>query len=232
MLGALSGAFTRNTRPSVWTNGGSRGAMYQKRLLFRMALPTSTNDQSISLEDVRIVRDMAAGKTDALTKFYDRWSADVYRIAISIVGVAQDAEEVVEDAFWQAWNQASRFDAARGQVRPWIANIARSRALDRLKSVKRRREGGLDAAAPGDLAISDNAENTIASEERTAQVARALSTLPAAQREVIVMAYYGGLSQTEIATSTGEAIGTIKTRTRLGMQKLRESMSGLREVIS
>lgn len=185
--------------------------------------------ETISLDDVRLVREMASGKSDALSRFYDRWSGDVYAIAIAIVRVAQDAEEVVEDVFWQAWNQASRFDSARGQVRPWIANIARSRALDRLKSLKRRREDSLDEAPIAHIADMSSAEQRLIDEERSSQVRQALLSLPAAQREVVEMAYYGGLSQTEIADCTGEPIGTVKTRTRLGMQKLRECIGSSSE---
>lgn len=187
-----------------------------------MVRPGTPDDETISLDDLRLVREMANGKSDALSHFYERWSGDVYAIAIAIVRVAQDAEEVVEDVFWQAWTQAARFDAARGQVRPWITNIARSRALDRLKSVKRRREESLETAPLAHLADISSAEQRLIDEERSSQVAQALLKLPAPQREVVEMAYYGGLSQTEIANCTGEPIGTIKTRTRLGMQKLRE----------
>lgn len=183
-----------------------------------------------SLDDVRLVRDMAGGKSEALSSFYDRWSGDVYAIAISIVRVAQDAEEVVEDVFWQAWNQASRFDASRGQVRSWITSIARSRALDRLKSVRRRREESLEAVPLTRLADASTAEDRLVDEERSSQIVRALLALPPVQREVIEMAYYGGLSQSEIASCTGEPIGTIKTRTRLGMQKLRETIGMSKEV--
>lgn len=194
-----------------------------------MAGTESSAGETLSLDDVRLVREMAAGQTDALARFYDRWSGDVYAVAAAIVRIPQDAEEVVEDVFWQAWNQASRFDAARGQVRQWITNIARSRALDRLKSVKRRREEALEAAPLARLAEPSSASDNLVEAERVSEVTNALLGLPQAQREVVEMAYYGGLSQSQIAESTGEPIGTIKTRTRLGMQKLRESLGQHRE---
>jgi RNA polymerase sigma-70 factor (ECF subfamily) len=183
-----------------------------------------SSGDTLSLDDARLIREMASGDSGALSRFYDRWSGDVYAIAIAIVRVPQDAEEIVEDVFWQAWNQASRFDSARGQVRQWIASIARSRALDRLKSVKRRREEALESAPLARLADAADASDALMQEENVSEVTKALLALPQAQREVVEMAYYGGLSQSEIAQSTGEPIGTIKTRTRLGMQKLRESM--------
>ena len=185
--------------------------------------------ETSSLDDARLIREMAAGDSSALARFYDRWSGDVYSIAVSIVRVPQDAEEIVEDVFWQAWNQASRFDMARGQVRQWISTIARSRALDRLKSMKRRREDALESAPLTQLSDSRDASDELMQAEGVSQVTKALLALPQAQREVVEMAYYGGLSQSEISQSTGEPIGTIKTRTRLGMQKLRESIGVSKE---
>jgi RNA polymerase sigma-70 factor, ECF subfamily len=179
----------------------------------------------IALDDVRVVRRMAAGDSSALGVFYDRWSGEVYTIAISIVHIAQDAEEVVDDTFWQAWTQASRFDAARGQVRSWVLSIARTRALDKLKSVARRREEHLESAPAELLAKEGSADDRVIEEERTGAVVTALKDLPAPQREALEMAYFGGLSQTEIAEATGLAIGTIKTRMRLGMLKLRERLA-------
>lgn len=175
---------------------------------------------------------MAVGDSQALGVFYDRWSGEVYASAISIVRVAQDAEEVVEDTFWQAWTQATRFDAARGQVRSWVLSIARTRALDKLKSVARRREEQLESAPLELLANEGDADTRVVEEERTNAVASALNELPAPQREALEMAYYGGLSQTEIAECTGLAVGTIKTRIRLGMQKLRERLAPAQQTVS
>ncbi len=185
------------------------------------------DSREVALDDVRLVTQMAAGESAALGRFYDRWSAHVYATVMAIVRSAQDAEEIVDDCFWQAWNQASRFDPSRGHVKSWILNIARSRALDRLKAVKRRREEDLDSA-PADLFATPSAtEDRLDEETRARQVAVALEILPSAQRQVLEMAYYGGLTQTEIAESTGEALGTVKTRIRLGMQKLRETLGPL-----
>ena len=186
----------------------------------------------VSLDDVRVVQRMASGDAAALGEFYDRWSAEAYATAISIVRVAQDAEEVVADAFWQAWNQASRFDVSRGQVRSWVLSIARSRALDKLKAVARRREEQLESAPVELLANEGDAHDRIVEEERISVVAKALNELPTMQREVLEMAYFGGLSQTEIADCTGLAIGTIKTRIRLGMQKLRDRLAPAGQTIS
>lgn len=192
----------------------------------------NADETEISLDDVRLVRRMAAGDSEALGSFYDRWSAQVYRTVIAIVRSAQDAEEVVDDCFWQAWSQASRFEAPRGQVKSWILNIARSRALDKLKAAKRRREDELEAAPPESFATDPDTESRLDEERRANFVITALKILPQAQREVLEMAYYGGLSQTQIAESTGEALGTVKTRIRLGMQKLRETLGSLERMSS
>jgi len=205
--------------------GGVRGAARDVHLCFGMSSPATISDGAISLDDVLVVRRMASGDAAALGEFYDRWSAEAYAIAISIVRVAQDAEEVVADAFWQAWSQASRFDASRGQVRSWVFSIARSRALDKLKSVSRRREEQLEAAPLELLAHEGKADDRLVEEERIGAVTRALSDLPVVQREALEMAYFGGLSQSEIADCTGLTLGTVKTRIRLGMQKLREQLA-------
>lgn len=197
-----------------------------------MSARGTVGSPEIALDDVRIVQRMAAGDSVALGEFYDRWSRDAYATAISIVRVAQDAEEVVADAFWQAWNQASRFDASRGQVGSWVLSMARSRALDKLKSVARRREEQLEAAPLELLASEGRADDRIVEEERVSVVASALKDLPHVQREALEMAYFGGLSQAEIAESTGLAIGTVKTRIRLGMQKLRERLAPSQQTVS
>jgi RNA polymerase sigma-70 factor (ECF subfamily) len=194
-----------------------------------MARSATQQDADISLDDARIVKRMAGGDSSALGDFYDRWSDAVYAAAFAIVRVAEDAEEVVEDTFWQAWKQASRFETSRGQVRAWLLTIARSRAMDKRKSVSRRREEELESA-PAELLVNDaRTDDRVVEVERTTMVADALSDLPQVQREVLEMAYFGGLSQSEIADCTGLAIGTIKTRIRLGMNKLREQLAPSRQ---
>jgi RNA polymerase sigma-70 factor (ECF subfamily) len=179
--------------------------------------------------DVPLVGRIAGGDADALGEFYDRWAASVHSAVLAIVRERSDAEDVVEETFWQAWRQASRFDPRRGTVAAWILTIARSRAMDRSRSLVRRRETGVDEAAELASALPDPAEQAAASERRSA-VAAALLTLPDPQREVIEMAYFGGLSQTEIAACIGQPLGTVKTRARLAMQKLRDRLTPLREV--
>ena len=188
-------------------------------------------ERAVGLEDVALVRRMAAGENQALGALYDRWHAVVHGVVARLLRQPDDVEDVVEETFWQAWRQASRFDPARGAVQTWLLTIARSRALDRVRSLRRRREESLEGddgqIVIQEAAASDPGLDAEASERRRIVVA-ALSGLPAEQREALELGYYGGLSQTEIAERTGQPLGTVKTRMRLAMQKLRGQLQILR----
>jgi RNA polymerase sigma-70 factor (ECF subfamily) len=176
---------------------------------------------------------MSAGDDAALARLYDRWSPTVHALALHLVRDGDEAEDVLEDTFWQAWRQASRYDQTRGEVGTWLLTIARSRSLDRLRSRRRLREEPLTPVNSGDTTATDDtsAENPaerLEMLERRNLVAEALRELPPEQRQVLEMAYFLGLSQTEIADRTGQPLGTVKTRTRLAAQKLRDSLSALR----
>lgn len=189
----------------------------------------------VANDDRELVARMSAGDETALAQLYDRWSRSVYALVVHLVRDGDDAEDVVEEAFWQAWRQASRYEASRGEVGTWLFTIARSRALDRLRSRRRLREEPLTPVLLGDSDVtasaSPNDDPTVRAEatERRALVAGALRTLPKEQREVLELAFFAGLSQTEIADRTGHPLGTVKTRTRLAAQKLRDSLAALRE---
>jgi RNA polymerase sigma-70 factor (ECF subfamily) len=151
-------------------------------------------------------------------------------VAYRIVGERADAEEVVLDAFAQAWREAPRFEASRGSVAGWLTMIARSRALDLVRARSRRdRITTTAASARPDwpLAMGERGPDPAAGVdhvERRREVRQALESLSAPQREAIELAYYEGLSQSEIAERLQEPLGTVKTRIRLGMQKLREAL--------
>ncbi|MGI8546014.1 MAG: sigma-70 family RNA polymerase sigma factor, partial [Gemmatimonadaceae bacterium] len=159
---------------------------------------------------------------------YDRWLQPVYSLVVHLLKDADEAEDVVEETFWQIWQRASSYDATRGTARTWILTICRSRALDRLRSRQRQREdASADIAVLRDTAAdpSANAEGA----ERREMVFNALGELPHDQRRALELAYFRGLSQSEIAEFLGEPLGTIKTRMRLGMQKLRDKLSVLKQ---
>jgi RNA polymerase sigma-70 factor (ECF subfamily) len=187
--------------------------------------------------DLGLVRRMAAGDEQALSAFYGRWFPIVNALITRMLRSADDVEDVVEETFWQAWRQANRFAADRGSVQTWVLTIARSRALDRLRAARRLREeslvdstdsGAIDGSATSARSTSDPSADAEHSERRQLVVA-ALSELPQEQRQALELGYFGGLSQTEIAERTGQPLGTIKTRMRLAMLKLRDRLASLRE---
>jgi RNA polymerase sigma-70 factor (ECF subfamily) len=180
---------------------------------------------------------MAAGDEQALGLLYDRWEHTVRAMAVRVLADGMEAEDVVEDVFWQAWRQAGRFDAARGSAATWLLTIARSRALDHARTIRRRREdGGLDELAPSadDALLADAIDplEAAALGERSVKLRAALAELPAEQRDVLVLGYFDGLSQSEIAERTGEPLGTVKTRMRLALRKLRDRLDALRGGVS
>jgi RNA polymerase sigma-70 factor (ECF subfamily) len=182
-------------------------------------------------EDAALVRGMAAGDDRALGALYDRWQGFVHGVVARILRQPNDIEDVVEETFWQAWRQASRFDPARGAVQTWLLTIARSRALDRARALRRRRESPIEGddgeVVVQQVAPDDPGLDTEAAERRRI-VTAALAQLPAEQREALELGYYGGFSQSEIAERTGQPLGTVKTRMRLAMQKLRSQLQILR----
>lgn len=182
-------------------------------------------------EDRELVARMSRGDDRALGQFYERWSRPVYALVAQLLRDPDDADDVVEDTFYQAWRQASRYEPSRGAVSTWIVTIARSRALDRLRSRRRLREEPLTPVTVLDELTDGSYRDPAAGAEdaeRRERVAAALKELPPEQREVLQLAYFGGLSQTEIAERTGQPLGTVKTRTRLAGQKLREKLAALR----
>jgi len=190
----------------------------------------SGQGRAVESEDEALVRRMAAGDDQALGVLYDRWHPVVHGVVSRMLRQADDVEDVVEETFWQAWRQASRFDRARGAVQTWLLTIARSRALDRVRALRRRREEPLEGDDGQDV-VQQVAEGGPGSDaeasERRRLVVAALSGLPTEQREALELGYFGGLSQSEIAERTGQPLGTVKTRMRLALQKLRSQLQVL-----
>lgn len=208
-----------------------RAATFYPARSYRLAVPDVLVP---SQADRELVRRMAAGDESALGALYDHYAPLLHSVARRIVGDDDDAEEVLEETFWQAWRQAGRYEESRGGLSTWLVMIARSRALDRVRARRRFREERWDelpggpADSPGDDASPlDSAEL----DEVRRMVGRAVATLPPEQRQTVELAYFRGLSQSEIAEATGEPLGTVKTRARLALQKLREALVLLREEV-
>src|SRR5262249_2469003 len=156
-------------------------------------------------------------------ELYDRWFPIVSGLVNRMLKSPDDVEDVVEEAFWQAWRQAERYTPERGSVQTWLLTIARTRALDRLRATRRRREESIDdRTSAADSAARTTARASTSDPlldvelaERKRLVLAALGDLPHEQREAIELGYFGGLSQSEIAEQIGQPLGTIKTRMRL-----------------
>jgi RNA polymerase sigma-70 factor, ECF subfamily len=169
-------------------------------------------------DDAELIRRMRRGDEAALEALYGRYGDLLYTLALRIVGDPELAREVLQDTLLRAWDGRETYDAARGRVAWWLMGIARNRAVDMLRSRShqaRLREGSrLDAARPVEAVAPDAVALRHA-------VGQALAGLSGVQREAIELAYYGGLTQAEIAAKLQEPLGTIKSRTREAMQRLR-----------
>ncbi len=183
-------------------------------------------------DDLAVVRRLAAGEADALSELYDRFAPLLHAVARRILGPGGEADEVLQESFLQAWNQAERYDAARSSVSTWLVLIARSRALDRFRNRDARNRAANAFAVEPKPDTSSRAEENVLHAERRRRVQTVLSELPVEQREVLELAFFEGLSQTEIATRTGAPLGTVKTRALLGMKKVRQALRyEIRELI-
>lgn len=189
-------------------------------------LPLSTAAET----DQSLLARVAQGDEGAFECLYDRYSASLYAVAYRIAGERSDAEEIVLDAFTQVWRDAPRFQATRGSVIAWLTMICRSRALDFIRSRGRRSTVATKAAAadpdatPGMGSPEPGTDGDVERIERRKVVADALRALSPVQRQAVELAFYEGLSHSEIAERLGEPLGTVKTRVRLAMQRLRESL--------
>jgi RNA polymerase sigma-70 factor, ECF subfamily len=177
--------------------------------------------------DRLIVERMARGDGAALAEFYDRHGRVVFSLAARILSDQSDAEDLTQDVFALAWSNAARYDPARGAVAAWLLVIARTRAIDKLRARRVRPA----IAAENELlrldAIPDRApsvEMIVADRQMSGRVRDALAGLPADQRLALELAYFEGLSHSEIGERTGTPLGTIKTRIRTGLMRLRQAM--------
>jgi RNA polymerase sigma-70 factor, ECF subfamily len=174
--------------------------------------------------EATLVRAVAEGSAEALGTLYDRHAASVYGLARRIVTRQEDAEEVVQDVFAQVWRDAPRYDPGRATVAGWIMVLARTRAIDRLRARKARpdqQEGVEPAEAPTLAAAEPTPEAAVISSEAATKVRAAFAALPEPLRTLVDLAYFQGLTHSEIAGQTGVPLGTVKTRLRTAVASLR-----------
>ena len=168
---------------------------------------------------------MARGEHDALAELYDRHGRLIYSLALRIVRDQGDAEDIVQEVFSQAWRQAGRYDAGRGQVVGWLVTMARSRAIDRVRGRRVRPDAMFDETAALDLPDSaPSADDQLAWSGRATEIRSAFEGLPLLQRVAIELAFYEGLTHSEIAERLEVPLGTVKTRIRQGLLKMKERL--------
>jgi RNA polymerase sigma-70 factor (ECF subfamily) len=178
-----------------------------------------------ALDDETLLRLIAGAQENALGELYDRYSRLVYSMALNALGEAAMAEEVAQDVFLRIWQKAGTYRSEQGKVMTWIASIARYRAIDVIRRQNVRLEGNRVAWASEetfDLPHPSNVEDEVESSQRGQRVRVAMARLPEAQQQVLAYAYFQGYSHSEIAEILNEPLGTVKTRIRLAMEKLRQ----------
>lgn len=175
--------------------------------------------------DNDLLRAIARGDEVALAACYDRYRVILFSQVLRILNDRQEAEDCLQEVFLQVWRRARDFDESRGRAFTWLVTIARSRALDRLRASGSRLRLATEAAQMPHEEVGDAAKDAALAEEG-AVVREALAELPEEQRNALLLAYFEGLTQTEIAARLGDPLGTVKTRMRSGMIKLRELLSG------
>jgi RNA polymerase sigma-70 factor (ECF subfamily) len=175
---------------------------------------------------------VARGDVAAFEELYDRYSSTLYALLIRILANAEDAQEVLQETFVKAWTSAKMFDALRGSEVAYLISIARSRGIDRLRArrirLDREDEAGREISTVSGFVDRTNGADKAIQSEQTVAVRGALAELPDAQRRALELAYFEGLSQSEIAARLSEPLGTVKTRMQLGMKKLRDRLQEYR----
>ncbi|WNZ48077.1 sigma-70 family RNA polymerase sigma factor [Leptolyngbya boryana CZ1] len=182
---------------------------------------------SSAVDDVALLTQIAQRDQTALSLLYDRYARIIYGLAFKSLRSAEESEEAVLDVFAQVWRIAERYDVQKGKADSWLFTLARSRILDRLRKLKRSNSTAvvsIEAVEIQPKADCVDLFEEASIKERRSQVMIALQTLPKEQRLVLELAYYQGLSQGEIAAHTGLALGTVKTRIRLGLSKLKSAL--------
>ncbi len=170
--------------------------------------------------DNELMLNISRGDADALAALYDRYASQALAVGIRVLRDRGQAEDVVQDAFLSAWRRASTFDGSRGSVGAWLMSITRNAAIDRQRGRFRHQAGEVDIEDVAWRLSTPDVWDAVAGSLDRDRVRAALTELPPEQRETLEMAYWGGMTQQEIATATSTPIGTVKSRARLGMRRL------------
>jgi RNA polymerase sigma-70 factor, ECF subfamily len=195
--------------------------------IHRYLVPPMTD---VQLDDTTLMAQIAQRDPSALSALYDRYARMVYAIADRSLRSPEESEEIVLDVFAQVWRIADRYDSTKSRADTWLFMLTRSRVLDRLRQLQRRTPASgqmLDIAEIQTPASGVDPVEAAVLSERREQVTTVLRQLPTEQQLVLELAYYQGLTHREIAAQTSLSLGTVKTRIRLGLNKLRSALAGL-----
>jgi RNA polymerase sigma-70 factor (ECF subfamily) len=176
-------------------------------------------------DDVALLKAIAARNEAALAQLYDRYRAILFGLLMRILNNREEAEDVLQEVFLQVWRKATDFDENRGRPFTWLVTLTRSRGIDRLRTLAARERVAETSAREVSEETSDAATDAFKSEQR-GLVTKALSQLPDEQKRPLMLAYFDGLTQSEIAARLGAPLGTVKTRMRTGLISLRELLAG------
>jgi RNA polymerase sigma-70 factor (ECF subfamily) len=183
-------------------------------------MPLGVKSESAEMSEVELLHAVARGDEAALARLYDAYRVILFGLLVRILNSREEAEDILQDVFIQVWRRAKDFDEKRGRPFTWLVTLARSRAIDRLRQLSARQRLADGAAREQTHEVSDALTDTVKVAQQQV-VRRALSELPEEQRRTLVLAYFDGLTQSEIAAKLNAPLGTIKTRMRSGMIKLR-----------
>jgi RNA polymerase sigma-70 factor, ECF subfamily len=181
-------------------------------------------DKRVEQEDRELIQRMASRDANALDAFYTRYHRLAFSLVLRIVGNREDAEDVLTDVFWQVWQQSPRYDSSRGKPVAWLLTISRTRAIDRFRSTGRMQMQTTELNDQKDLPPAATPTDPFVLSDTRQAVQEALQSLPQQQRVPLEMAYFQGMSHTEIATALGQPLGTVKDRIRTGMLHLKKRL--------
>jgi RNA polymerase sigma-70 factor (ECF subfamily) len=187
--------------------------------------------QASSIIDPTLLARVVKGDQQAFSQLYDYSSTLLFTLAVRMLGNREEAAELLQDIYLEVWRKVSRYDVGRGTPIAWLITLTKSRAIDRLRARASRGYRATNSLEGGTAAqVADPAPSpleTQADQELRTAIGAAVAGLPQSQQQAIELAYYEGLSHTEIATRLNQPLGTVKTRIKLGMSKLRESLKQL-----
>ena len=200
------------------------------RALWPSRVPVNDQNPVGNRNDAEVIRRIRTGDRAAFLEFYDRYAPLLLSVAARILSDRREAEDVLQDVFTQIWHKSSGYDAALGTLSSWAVTLTRNKAIDRIRSSTRRRrlmeEIAISAEQTGEASVA-SANELLHGRERAQRIRAALAGLPVEQRQVIELAFFAGLSQSEIAARLEQPLGTVKARIRRGMLKLREQLGDM-----